>query len=308
MAYCYSAHPGQKQSLIAALQTREELCVRRTPGYSSRESKKGGNVVRVLARHAVTWFRLSSNVRQIVDAAADDRLRESLKKFGQQVPLIARGDGHLIDGYRRLAQMIAAGFTHADTIVTDEELTPEQRDDLQLITALHRETLHPYDQFLAFQQRLERDPQLTAKRLAEQIDLDPSQVSRILSLSSGVDQLKEMARTGKIGVKAWSVIAKRSPERQLELLEMKLNGASGESVAREGRKPKRKSEQATKRVRLPLPSGMVVTIEGKAIGMWAMQEELFELVKQIRKAESDGWDVATFAKVMLDRSKAKVMR
>src|SRR5260370_34120499 len=95
------------------------------------------------------WFKPDPNQpRKSFDKDELMALGESLKKK-QLVPVLARPDGTIIDGHRRLFGGEHVGVKQLEVIITDEPLTPAQIKESQLVTALHRADLKAYEQFLA---------------------------------------------------------------------------------------------------------------------------------------------------------------
>src|SRR5271157_5821384 len=86
--------------------------------------------------------RKSSSIEELRE------LRDSLVKK-QLVPLLAKADGTIIDGWRRwCAAKLDGKPERLDVIITDEPLTPAQIREIQLVSALHRANLTPYEQYL----------------------------------------------------------------------------------------------------------------------------------------------------------------
>src|ERR1700730_13185485 len=74
-------------------------------------------------------------------------LHDSLCKK-QLVPLLAKPDGTIIDGWRRwCAAKLDGKPERLDVIITDEPLTPAEIKEIQLVTALHRAALKPIEKF-----------------------------------------------------------------------------------------------------------------------------------------------------------------
>src|SRR4029078_2212084 len=56
-------------------------------------------------------------------------------------PLIAKLDGTLLDGWRRVNGLLRIGESEAEFLVTDEDLRPEEIVQIGLVTAMHRQAL-----------------------------------------------------------------------------------------------------------------------------------------------------------------------
>lgn len=191
-------------------------------------------------------------------------LRDSLVKK-QLIPLLTMPDGIIIDGWRRWCAAKLDGKPEClDVIITDEPLTPAQIKEIQLVTALHRADLKPYEQFLGCRDWLALNPGASAKDLAARIDRDPSMLVRILSLSKCIQLVQQAAAEGKLGPSEWYAIAKAPTEAEQEaLFAAKLAGASRDQLEQRGRKLRNGNAHGIKvnRLKIPLGQGRSVTIE-----------------------------------------------
>src|SRR5271155_5574974 len=148
------------------------------------------------------------NPRKTFNAEELRELHDSLGKK-QLIPLLAKPDGTIIDGWRQWSAAKLNGKPERlDVIITDEPLTPAQIKEIQLVTALHRADLKPYEQYLGCKDWLTLNPSATVRDLAAKIDRDPSMLTRILSLSKCIPPVVAAAAEGKLGPSEWYSIAK----------------------------------------------------------------------------------------------------
>ena len=233
-------------------------------------------------------------------------MRDSLCKR-QLVPLLAKPDGTIIDGWRRWSAAKLDGKPERlDVIITDEPLTPAQIKEIQLVTALHRADLKPYEQFVGCRDWLALNPQATAKDLAAKIDRDPSTLVRVLSLSKCVQQVQQAAADGKLGTSDWYAISKVPEAEQEAMLAAKLAGTSRDQLEARGRKLRSSvSGIRVNRLKVPLGSqGRSVTIAGKNLSLEDTIEILQEALKSARKAQHESLDGKTWVQVMKQKAKA----
>jgi ParB family chromosome partitioning protein len=231
-------------------------------------------------------------------------LGESLKKK-QLVPVLARADGTITDGHRRFFGAELVGLEQLDVIITDEPMTPAQIMEIQLVTALHRADLKPFEQFLGCRDWLALYPGATAKDLAARIDRDPSTLVRILSLSKCTQAVQQAAADGKLGPSEWYAIAKAPEAEQQAMLAAKLAGASRDQL--EQRRKARNGEARgikVNRLKIPLGQGRSVSIAGNNLSLADAIEILQEALKSARKAQGENLDGKTFAQVMKDKTRA----
>jgi ParB/RepB/Spo0J family partition protein len=242
-------------------------------------------------------------------SAAADELRElhdSLCKR-QLVPLLAKPDGTIIDGWRRWSAARLDGKPQRlDVIITDEPLTPAQIREIQLVTALHRADLKPHEQFLGCKDWLALNPGATIRDLATRIDRDASMLTRILSLSNCIPQVQLAAAEGKLGPSEWYAISKVPQVEQEAMLAAKDAGASRDQLEKQGRLL-RTSEGAgikVNRLKIPLvPKGRSVTIAGVNLSLGDAIEMLQDTLKFARKAQGENLDGRTWVQVMKDKAK-----
>jgi ParB family chromosome partitioning protein len=233
-------------------------------------------------------------------------LGESLKKK-QHVPVLAAPDGTIRDGHRRWLAAKLVGLEQLDAIITDEPLTPAQVKEIQLVTALHRADLKPYEQFLGCRDWLALNPGAAAKDLAAKIDRDPSTLVRVLSLSKCIQPVQQAAAEGKLGPSEWYAISKVPEAEQEAMLAAKLAGASRDQLEQRGRKLRNGEAPGIKVNRLKIPLGSEdrsVTIAGSNLSLDDAIEMLQETLKCARKAQGENLDGKTWAAVMKQKAKS----
>jgi ParB/RepB/Spo0J family partition protein len=262
-----------------------------------------------LTRKPLSFMKPDPNQpRKSFDNSELTALGESLKKK-QLVPVLAKPDGTIIDGHRRLLAAKLVGLEQLDVIITDDVLTLAQIKEIQLVTALHRADLKPYEQFLGFRDWAALNPGATAKDLAARIDRDPSTLVRILSLSKCVQPVQLAAADGKLGPSEWYAISKVGEQEQEAMLAAKLAGASRDQLEQRGRKLRNGEADGVKvnKLKIPLaPPGRSVTIAGSNLSLDDAIEILQETLKCARKAQSENLDGRTWMQVMKQKAKPMV--
>src|SRR5262249_37153207 len=110
---------------------------------------------------------------------------------------------------------------------------------------------------------------------------------------------------GKVGISDCYEASKLPEADQVDLLAMKLSGASRDQIARVARKARQGNAPAVKlaRVKIAMPQGATVVLTGSELGMADVVELLTETLKEARKV-ADQYDVKTWVRMMADRSKA----
>ena len=246
------------------------------------------------------------NPRKSCNAEELRELHDSLSKK-QMVPLLAKPDGTIIDGWRRWCAAKLDGKPECvDVIITDEPLTPAQIKEIQLVTALHRADLKPYEQFLGLRDWAALNPGATAKGLSNRIDRDPSTLLRILSLAKCIQPVQQAAADGKLGPSEWYAISKVSTEaEQQAMLAAKLAGENRDQLERRGRKLRNGESSGVKvnRLKIPLgPQGRSVTIAGSNLSLSDAIEILQETLRLAKKAQGENLDGKTWVQVMKQKA------
>jgi ParB family transcriptional regulator, chromosome partitioning protein len=265
--------------------------------------------MRTFSRKPLSWAKTEGNLRvHPGDEAEVIRLGHSYKKRPVH-PLIARPDGTMIDGSRRVIALRLIGETEAEFLITDEDLKPEDLLEIGLITAIHRLDLTGFEKWRASEKLLSLHPGWLGKDLAEYLHFDASMVTRLLSPGKCIAEAQEALGQGKIGISDCYALSKAPAEEQKRLLALKLSGASRDQLESEGRKRRNASGQParanvrTSRVKCELGANVSVIIAGNALGLDEVIEALGAARKEARKARDQNLDVKTWSAVMRDRAK-----
>jgi ParB/RepB/Spo0J family partition protein len=234
-----------------------------------------------------------------------DRLGDDMLARGVLVDLLIKPDGTIIDGERRWRAAQRKGIKELPVKVIDKPLTDKDLRGNQLATVLHRADLSGYEKWMACAELMMMNPQCQLKNLAEFLHLDPSMVTRLLSPSKCIPTVQDALKEGALGISDCYEFSQESPDRQAELLRMKLAGASRAAikVARSKSRNGNTSAARLSRVKIAMPRSMSVVISGNELSMSDVVELLTETLKEARKA-AEQYDVRTFQSMMRDKAKA----
>ena len=212
----------------------------------------------------------------------------------------------VVDGHRRLEGLEQLGETEADVFVTDEELDENEIRQVGLTTAIHRADLSGYDKWQACKELLELNPDWQLKDLAQQLHLDPSSVTRLLSPSKCSLGWQEALRDGKVGISDCYAASKLAPDDQPGLLAMKLGGASRNDIERQGRKTRSVSAKSVSvpSIKIALVNDISVVIKAESIDLEQGIEVLKDAIKAMTKARDTGLNASTAQKVWRDMAAA----
>jgi ParB/RepB/Spo0J family partition protein len=258
-----------------------------------------------LTTKPLTWFKTNPQVRKTFDEAELRLLGESLRQKQLQ-PVLARTDGTLIYGERRVRAGKLVGLKELMVIVTDEPLTEAEVRAIQLTENMQRADLTAHEKWQGCEELLELHPEWQGKDLAEHLKLDPSSVTRLLSPSKCIPAWQEALRDGKVGISDCYAASKLAEADQGGLLALKLSGASRDVLESQGRKKRAGNAPAVRvaKIKCQLASGACVVVSGDEMTLDEMIEALAEAAKEAKKARDQGLDAKTFQNVMRDRARA----
>lgn len=231
-------------------------------------------------------------------------LGESLKRKQLQ-PVLCQPDGTIIAGERRFRAARLVGLATLEVKIADEVLSDSQKRVWQLVENMQRADLTGYEQWTACAELMSMNSAWQMKDLAEHLNIDPSTVTRILSPSKCTQEWQDALRDGKVGIGDAYAASKLPQDKQAGLLALKLSGASRDALEQAAKKARVVERQTVKlsRVRCPLSTGTVVTIQGGELGLDEVIEALQGALDAARKANRDSLDVRTFEKVQRDKAK-----
>ena len=228
-----------------------------------------------------------------------------LKK--QWYALLVRASGMILDGECRWRAAKLVGMEKLDVIILDETLSRAEATELQLVTALHRAALTPFEQACGFRDWLAGNAGKTAKELAVRLDRDPSLITRYVSVFDCIQPVQTAAAESKIGPSQWYPISQLPHGDQAELLEMHLAGVPRDQLAAACLKKRTKpttSAAKLARVRCPLSTGTTVVVTGAEMNLEGLIEALTSALDAARKANKESLDIKTAERVWRDRAKA----
>ena len=259
----------------------------------------------VFAIKPLSWFKTNPQVRKTFDPAELRPLGRSMRG-GQLQPLLAKADGTVIAGGRRLGAAKLEGLESLQVIITDEPLSDTQIKIIQLAENLHRADLTGHEKWLACSELMCINPRWQLKDLAEHLKFDQSYVTRLLSPSRCIPEAQEALAAGKIGISHCYSLSKADAKEQQRLLALALDGASRDQIEQQGRKERNGSAPAVRlsRCKLSLSSGVNVTVSGEELSLDELIDALGEAQKEAKKARDQSLDVKTFQAVMRDKAKA----
>jgi len=249
-----------------------------------------------------------SNVRTSFPCE-DDLLRLGRSVIARQIhPLVILTDGSILDGECRHKGVMLIDPDHElDCIAVEREPSPAEICELQLISAMHRNALTPFEQAMACLDWKAKAPDATAKQLADRLDRDASMIGKLMTLGTCIPAVVDAAREGKIGPAHWSSISLVPAERQAELLMMALAGGNAKAIGAASLRMRNGSAPAVRvgKIKCPLPSGATIQITAPSITLDDAIEAVQEWLKEAKRASEQGLDAKTLQRVMGDKAKVR---
>jgi ParB-like chromosome segregation protein Spo0J len=223
---------------------------------------------------------------------------------GQLQPVGATEDGRMIFGHGRWPAAKAAGIKTLEVKLFPASLSDTQFKLIRAAENLQRKEYTGYQKWVLCAELISDNPTWQMKDLAEQLHLDPSMVTRLLSPSKCIPAWQEALAAGKVGISDCYAASKLNETEQVELLRLKLTGASRDAIERAGRKARAASTPTVRmsKVKIAMPQGASVVVSGNDLSMPDLVELLSETLKEARKA-AEQYDVKTFQAMMRDKAK-----
>jgi ParB family chromosome partitioning protein len=242
--------------------------------------------------------------RKSFDEAALLALADNMKQHGQAVPLIVH-DGIILDGERRWrASSLVNGLTALDALVLEARPSATELHLLQMSLDVHRSNLTAMERS-DFLYRIKQENNWSISELAEKLNMKQPLVTKLLKFQDGCDELRAALNTGTIDQdKAYAIIGGETDHaKQRELLKQ-ASSLTREQVRVKARSGGEPVELKTSVARFPLPSGTVVTVQGRKLSLGDVILAITQALRELKRGQADHFDVATMMNVMRDRSRA----
>jgi ParB/RepB/Spo0J family partition protein len=221
------------------------------------------------------WLKPPRQARFEIDKEELQRLADSLFTIGFLSPILATRGGEVVAGdRRRQAAMLHDGITDVPVVIVADMESRELRIR-RVSENLQRVDISLYDKYVECRGFLDDEPDVTAKKIACLLNVDPSSITRYLSLDNCIEEVHQAVRDKRIGVKACYKISLTPPEQQPRMLAEALAKANKTTQDDAGTVPVQ-SPAKLSNVKIPLPGEKSIVIKG--------EHSLDELARLLRKA------------------------
>jgi ParB family transcriptional regulator, chromosome partitioning protein len=255
------------------------------------------------------WFKTDPLELARHDDPEKIRLQgEDMLAKGQLQAVGATEDGRMIFGHGRWLAAKSAGIKTLEVKIFPASISETEFKLIGASENLHRKELTGHKKWVLCSGLLSVNPTWQMKDLAEQLYLDPSMLTRLLSPSKCIPAWQEALASGKVGISDCYAASKLAEDEQAELLRQKLGGASRDAIEQSGRKKRNAATTAAvklSRIKAMLPSGVVIVVSGKSLTLDDFIESLGEAQREAKKAREQGLDARTYQAVLRDKAKKK---
>lgn len=200
----------------------------------------------------------------------------------------ATEEGIVIAGVRRVLAARLCSLPGLMAVIYEKDLSELDFKNIRFTENVHRKDLTSYERWLNLEELRALHPSWTAKELGEFVKLDPSAVTKWLSPSKCITAWQEMLKEGRVGITDCYAVYQLPEKEQQHLLDMKLSGASRDTLNRTVRRkrsaPSDSSKSPSSNITIPLASGCKVTISGRKLSM----QEILDAVAECQIVVRDG--------------------
>jgi ParB family transcriptional regulator, chromosome partitioning protein len=237
-------------------------------------------------------------------------LTASIRKQGLLLPLrVKPADSNglhvIISGHRRFLSLQSLGCTEAPCIIVTAPLDEATVLAEQLAENIFRESLSPLEEAQSYRRYLTLK-NVTASQAAQELAVSSTRISRALALLELPKNIQDAIHTGKLSADTGYHLS-RLPDGVVceQLLAQALAGTLFRDAA--VRAVKASQVEATdvvsvSRASLKLPADYTLTLSGPAVHLDVFISSLEDVLKEARKARTQGYDLSTLTKMFRDRS------
>lgn len=239
-----------------------------------------------------------------------DNLTASIRELGLLLPIRvmpadANGRHVIISGHRRFEAMKLLGMTETPCIIVDGPLDEMTILAEQLAENIHRENLSPIEEAQGYTRYLKLKA-IPAAQAALELAVPATRISRVLPLLELPVDVQAAIHAGTIAKDTAYHLARLPAGKGREgLISQALAGSlSREAAVRavKASQPDATDTPAISRASCKLPGNYTLTFSGPKVRLDSFIEAIESVLKEARKARTQGLDVSTLTKMFRDRS------
>jgi ParB family chromosome partitioning protein len=233
----------------------------------------------------------SGQPRSEFDEEGIGRLASSIRSMGQLHPIRIRWDVEaekwiIVTGERRWRATKAAGLTHIDCYFHDDDITPSEILEQQLVENLLRQDLRPMEEAGGYASLMELNG-WSGKQIADALRVSPSKVSRALALLELPDDLQRQVQFGVIPpTSAYELTKLDNEAAQRDLADRAASGSlTHKQAANAVRQRRGKKVLQSRGIRLTFPTenGIHVSVTASRKGTYhEIEESLLQALEEVR--------------------------
>ena len=211
----------------------------------------------------------------------------------------------IADGHCRLEAARILGLQEIPVIIFDHRPDEAELLATQLSIGIHRSALNPVDEYEAFA-RLAKLKGWNASQLATHLTVSNSEITRVQAIGKLTPEERQLVRTGKISKSSAYALTRMTPERRTNFAAKAAAGeVSRDELQEQARRKPANPTVKTARISLHQDGNLVTITTPDGIHLGGVIELLESLLKQGKKARSQGLDISTLVRMLRDRSRAQ---
>jgi ParB family transcriptional regulator, chromosome partitioning protein len=220
-------------------------------------------------------------------------------------PADAAGYHQILCGHRRAAASRQLGLTEVPCVIVQDALDEASTLAEQLAENIHRENLSPIEEAQGYRRYMLLKA-IPASQAAQELAVPPSRISRALPLLELPEDLQTAIHNQTVAKDTAYHLSRLPPgeERERLFAVALTSGLARDSAARAVKAAQKTatSTASSKRVVCQLGEGRSLTVQGLSVRIDAFIEMLEDVLKEARKARTQGFDITTLAKMFRDRA------
>lgn len=210
----------------------------------------------------------------------------------------------VIAGNSRILAGRMVNLKHLFGYLIGGDVTELEQKQWEVFENAHRVDLLPHEQWQNCEQIKLLHPDWDNRQIGEFLKLDPSSITRYLAPGKTLPAIQEAFCAGAISLSAVYEISKCDLKDQHAEFVAAMDGATREQLQVRRTRKRNGTVPAARvsRVKLPLQH-MSIVVSGESIGLDELVLAFTDLLKQMKKAAGESFDVRTFSAMLTDKAK-----